>query len=721
MTHIHTRSEQNSAPELARARTQAEERTLSPRLVAVIGNQDSGKSTLVHGLIRSQLEREREKESSDKSGKAAQSGSEPLLRTKAASGAPRSTGVTLDGLFGTQVFRMPQNIEGNGEFILMDCPGQPESLDESLAMTSCADLTIVVIDPHPENIVKIAPTLALLAEKHIPHCIVVNKIDSTEFNLDALLPSLQRYCPESLLLQQFPLHEKNGVQEIFGLVQLWDETTVRLRRDHKGEMTAALAQDAALESACARQEFLESLANYDDALLSDLLEERLPTIQAIADDLRDTLKNDSVVPVFLTSAATGLGISQLARTLDAVCVSRVAELLTSVGQEARPGHGETQTPLAVVTHNGEIPRRGHALCGRVLRGQVTAGIYLGDARIQEVLEFKPDGTLERTDALTCGNVFVALTAQQQARGTIIGTEQSDLHLPLHTLDASPYAQALVLNAHKAPSDKIIQAVDQICSENPSLAKSFGSSDAHELILWAPGPVQFAAARAALRERLGSDLEFKDPTVPLREKILEKHEKVQGRYKHQNGGHGAFGDVIMSFEPLAAGTGLVFQNKSVGGVIPAVYIPAIEAGAREALQAGVFGFPILDIAITLVDGSTHSVDSSEFAFRQAARLAVRKMLENAKTQIFEPLTGVRVLTPETESAAVVRKIASLRGAVREVQPDLTCAREGWSKIQCILPLRAMPEFIRSARSQCHGNVLITNVELPESERYREHLS
>ncbi len=711
MTQIH-----QSAPKSVLTHSHSTAEKLTPRLVAVIGSQGSGKSTLVQELVHNHSEK------TEKAADAAQKGKERSVRAKPDAGGSHSTGIALTGLFGTRVFRMPKTINSNGEFFLMDCPGQPESLDESLAMASCADLTLVVIDPHPDNTVKIAPMLALLAEKHIPHCVVVNKIDSTEFNIDVLLPSLQRYCNESLLLQQFPLHEKIGAQEVVGLVQLWDETAVKLRRDHSGEMATTLAQEAALESACARQEFLESLSNYDDALLSDLLEDRLPSIQAIANDLRDTLKDDSVVPVFLTSAQAGLGISQLARTLHTVCVSRVTELMTSIGQEPQLADDETGLePLAVVVQNGEIPRRGRAICCRVLRGQVSAGTYLGSARIQELMEFTPDGQLERTDRVTRGDVFVALTAQHQAQGTIIGTNQSDLHLPLLTLDASPYAQAVVLNAHKAPSEKIIQAVDQVCIENPLFAKSFGSSDAHELILWTPGPVQFAEVIAALRERLGSDLEFKDPAVPLRERLLEKQEKIQGRYKHQNGGHGAFGDVIMSFEPLAAGTGVVFHNKTVGGVIPAVYIPAIEAGAREALQTGAFGFPILDIAVTLVDGSTHSVDSSEFAFRQAARLAVRKMLENAKTQILEPLTSVRVLAPEMESAGVIRIVTALHGMVREVQPDPACAAEGWSRIQCILPLGALPEFIRSSRSHCHGNVLITNFEPPDPERYRAQVS
>lgn len=687
---------------------QAAEGIKPPRLVAFIGCQGSGKSTLIQGLVHATeiapLHAEHE----------------AANRSRAGNANARSTGITLNGLFATRVFRLPRASSCQSDFLFLDCPGQPEALDEALAMASCADLSLVVIDSHPDTPVKIAPTLSLLAEKHIPHCVVVNKIDAPEFNLDVIISSLQRCCNESILLQQLPLQAKGKTQEIVGLVQLWDESTVRLRADRRGELPGSLSDDSALERACARQEFLESLANFDDALLGDLLEDRLPSIEAIANDLRDTLKNDTVVPVFLTSASTGLGLSQLTRTLDAISVARVADLVTSIGAEPNLEGNKEIEPLAVVMQNGEIQRRGHAICARVLRGRVVTGTYLGGSRVQEIMEFTPEGTLERAQAIGCGDVFVALIAQQVVRGTVIGAAQSDLHLPLHSLDGSSYAQAAVLPA-SVPSEKFLQTVDQICMENPSLAKSFGSSDQHELILWAPGPVQLAEARTALRERLGGDISFRDPAVPLREKLLGKHEKIQGRYKHQNGGHGAFGDVIMSFEPLAAGSGVVFSNRTVGGVIPAVYLPAIEAGAREALQTGVSGYPIIDVAVTLLDGSTHSVDSSEFAFRQAGRLAVRKMLDSAKTQILEPLVGVRVLAPELDSAGVLRIVAALHGNVREVQPDGDCAREGWSRIQCVLPLGFMPEFIRSARSQCHGNALITCTELPESERYRAQIS
>jgi elongation factor G len=654
------------------------------KLVAFVGPQGSGKSTLARRLL----------DTLPGAGPAA---------TRTSLGA-----LTMDGLFGTRL------LQATPSLILADCPGHPEQMDEALAWASVADLTLVVVDPQPNNLPRTAALLHELARHRRPHAIVINQVLEPTFNLDVMVSGLGKLCCERVLLQQVPLHQD---KTLVGLVQLYNEKATLWRAD-KGETPVALPAENALEEAVARQEFLESLAEFDDRLLVDLLEERLPSIRLLAADLQHTVSHDEVVPLYLADAAGGFGMHLLHEALETIVTSQCPELVQSIGQA---GDGE---PLAIVVQPGEIPKRGAAAICRLIRGPVHAGTTMGPQRIAHLHRPTPTGAWQDVpdnETLGAGSICLIPRAEGLVRGQILGTKEPKASLPMMVAKTPVYAQSVTAGSNLPLTDKLMANIDRLIQECPSLARSLGDPDLHEVLLWAPGPYLLDAAQKQLADRFGHDIRLKDPSAPFRERMVDTAMRVQGRYKHQNGGHGAFGDVFMDFEPLPPGSGFVFEAAISGGVVPRQFFAAIEEGVCEAMHQGPHGHPVLDLKARLVDGSTHAVDSSDMAFKQAARAAFRIYAEKTPAQILEPMVLVRCHVPEILSNTIVQLVPSLRGNILEFLTQSRSSDEplfyGWHAILCLLPQSVVPDFIRVTRSQTQGLVSFT-IEHPDADqRYR----
>jgi elongation factor G len=257
-------------------------------------------------------------------------------------------------------------------------------------------------------------------------------------------------------------------------------------------------------------------------------------------------------------------------------------------------------------------------------------------------------------------VAVAKLTSTQIGDTLVGDRSQAVELPRFAF-AEPSLQVSIEPESKADLDKLGQALQRMLEEEPS-ARIHREEGTGETILTAMGDAHVDVLVDRLKRKFGASVKTGNPRVPYRETI-RKPAKIDNRFKRQTGGHGQFGHVVIEFEPLPPGTGFEFGNRIVGGVVPKQYIPAVEKGLREAMIEGVLaGYPVVDMKATLVDGSYHTVDSSEMAFKVAASQALKRAFPEADPTLLEPILEVEVVVPDAYMGDVMGQITSKRGHV-----------------------------------------------------------
>jgi elongation factor G len=436
---------------------------------------------------------------------------------------------------------------------------------------------------------------------------------------------------------------------------------------------------------------LEALANFDDHLLEELLEEIEPPQEEILKDLRMELGADLIVPVFMGVAEQDYGVRPL---LEALLREAPAPETTA---ERRGIDGNAETPVAQVLKTYYTPQGGKLSLVRVWQGQLTDGIVLNGVRV---------GGLYRLLGQQQQSINQALAGEIVALGRLEGiltsqtltsnTGQSLLELAKANSLAPVYALAIAPEKRK-DEVKLSGALTKLLEEDPSLAWE-QHGDTHEIILWGQGEIHLQVALDRLRRKYNLPMSTHLPRVPYKETI-RKPASSHGRYKHQSGGHGQFGDVYLDIKPLPRGEGFNFSQTVVGGVVPKQYIPGVEIGVREYLVHGPLGFPVVDVAVTLTNGSYHTVDSSEQAFKQAARLAMTEGMPNCEPTLLEPVMTIQVCAPKEYTSKVLQLVSGRRGQILgyEGRSDWL----GWDCVSAYLPQAEMHDFIVELRSLTLG--------------------
>jgi elongation factor G len=246
--------------------------------------------------------------------------------------------------------------------------------------------------------------------------------------------------------------------------------------------------------------------------------------------------------------------------------------------------------------------------------------------------------------------------------------------------------------------KLTGALAKLMEEDCSLAWE-QHGDTHEIILWGQGEIHIKVALDRLRRKYNLPMVTHLPQVPYKETIRKPVSSVHGRYKHQSGGHGQFGDVYLDIKPVSRGEGFTFGDKIVGGVVPKQYIPGVEMGVREFLVQGPLGFPVVDVAVTLTNGSYHSVDSSEQAFKQAARLAMQEGMAKCEPALLEPIASVTICAPSEFTSKMLQLVSGRRGQILGYEG--MAEWKGWDKVSAYLPVAEMQDLIVELRSLTMG--------------------
>jgi elongation factor G len=569
-------------------------------------------------------------------------------------------------------------------FALIDCPGSIGFAADGARGIAIADLAIVVVDPDPSRAPLAAPALRTLDELGIPHIIFVNRIDQAHGRIRDLLSALQPISVSPLIARQLPIREGD---KITGFVDLALERAFH----YNGKDSEQIEIPGALQEReqQARNQMLEQLADHDDELLEQLVMEQTPSQDRVLKDLARETSESLAVPVLFGSAESGWGIGRLLKALRH----------EAPGPESTADRLDVSDPALQVfkIHNGGSIGRlalARALGGRISEGSDLKTAGGETARLGALFRMQGEktqkvGEARNGDVVAVAKIDNAKAGEWLSSGTV--PPPVDVSYPARNC-------ALAIEPADRKDDvKLSGALHRLLDEDPALVLEQDEAT-HEMRLRGVNDEHLKTVLARLKRRYGVEVKSRPPTIGYRESI-RRPVTQKGRHKKQSGGHGQFGDVIIEVKPLPRGSGFQFDEKIHGGAIPRQYIPAVEDGVREAMQKGPLGFPVVDVAVILVDGSYHSVDSSELAFRLAGRLAMSEALTAASPHLLEPMQKVTVVCPSSATSRVSSAVASRRGQMLGMAPR--DGWTGWDRIDAVIPEAELSGLEAELRSQSQG--------------------
>jgi elongation factor G len=634
-----------------------------PRVAALVGPYSSGKTSLLESILK-------------------------LSGTIQRKGAVKESNMVGDATQEAKARQMSTELNVacleylDESWTFLDCPGSVELAQDGLNAMLVADTAVVVCEADENKALMVAPFLKHLDEAGIPHILFINKMDVSTGSVRGTFEALQAVSSRPLVLREIPIREGD---EIAGHIDLISERAFQWQPGDTSKLIE-LPDTAKDDEELARTEMLESLADFDDTLLENLLEDMVPSTEEIFANFTKDLQENLIVPVFFGSAERDSGIQRLMKSLrhDAPEAAAAAERLGISG-----GGNVAQVFKSVYAdHVGKLTY------ARVLSGEISDGMTLNGSRVSgmnKMLGQKMDkvakaGLGEIVSLGRLDDVHTGATLSES------GDVRAEWPVPLGPLFS------LAIHADERGDEvKLSGALAKIAEDDPSI--TYGpESDTHELLIWGQGEQHLLVSIEKLKTRYNLAVSSKRPQVPYKETI-KKTVTQHARHKKQSGGHGEFGDVHINIKPLPRGSGFQFDDTITGGVVPKQYIPAVETGVKEFMVRGPLGFPVVDISVTLTDGGFHAVDSSEMAFKKAAGQAMREGLPKTNPVLLEPIFEIDISLPNEFTSNIQRLVSGRRGQILGF--DAKPGWDGWDEVKVQMPQSEMHDLIIELRSMTLG--------------------
>ena len=575
-------------------------------------------------------------------------------------------------------------------YTFIDCPGSIEFAQDMRSALPAVDAAVVVCEADEKKLPQLQIILRELEDFGIPRFLFLNKIDRANKRIRETLATLQPASRVPLVLRQIPIWNGDLIE---GFVDLALERAF-VYREHKPSEVVALEGGNLDREKEARFSMLEKLADHDDALMEQLLEDIQPPRDAVFDDLARELREGLICPVLLGAAARENGVLRLMKALrhEAPGVAKTAKRLGVSSQKDALGYVFKTTHLQ---HGGKLSLT------RLLAGHLDDGATLQSSsgengRVSGILAVHGAHDSKRVAAEAGETIALGKLDAIKTGDTLSGGKTAPAALA--HVEPTPPVLAMSLAATDRKDDvKLGQALARLNEEDPSLTM-IHNPQTHDIVLWGQGEMHLRVALERLRDRFGVNVKSQAPAIGYQETI-RKPISQRGRHKKQSGGHGQFGDVVLEVKPMPRGTGFEFHEKVVGGAVPRNYIGAVEEGVVDGLVRGPLGFPVIDLHVTLTDGSYHSVDSSDLAFRTAARLGMNEALPQCQPVLLEPIHMVEIVCPTDATAKVNAILSARRGQIlgfdtRENWP-------GWDCVRATMPEAEIGDLIVELRSATAG--------------------
>jgi elongation factor G len=549
---------------------------------------------------------------------------------------------------------------------ILDTPGYNIFINDTKSALVAADAALVLVDGVAGVEVQTEKVWAFADEFQLPRAIVVNKLDRDRADFARAMASIQETLGRSAVAVQIPIGSERDFKGVVDLIRMraFTYTPDGDGKGKEGDIPADLADAAS----AAHEALVEMVAEGDDALMEEFFEQGTLPIDHIIDGLNKAIREMRIAPVYCASALHNIGTDQILNML-------VESLPNPTERPAIAAVANGNEVTAKVTDKDPVSlyvfkTSADPFAGRITYFKVMAGVVKNDANVQNVNR----GATERLAHLSCasGKTLSAITelhagdigAVAKLKETLTGDTLAEkgngaTYVPVKLPEPS-IAFAIEAKSRN-DEDRMGQAVHKILEEDLSL-RFYRDPQTREFLLAGAGQQHVEIVVARMKKRYGVDVTLKAPKIPYRETI-RGHADVQGRHKKQTGGHGQFGDCWIKMDPLPRGEKFEFANEIFGGSIPRNFIPAVEKGIIETAEKGYLaGFPMVDFKVTVYDGSYHDVDSSELAFKLAARKAFKAAMLHAKPALLEPIMNVEIQAPVEFAGDLMGDLNGRRGRI-----------------------------------------------------------
>ncbi|HHW54305.1 MAG: elongation factor G [bacterium] len=585
---------------------------------------------------------------------------------------------------------------------LIDTPGYADFVGDVRGTLRVVDGAVVLIcavsgvEVHTEKVWQFAD------EYNLPRLVFINKLDRENANFAKALAQVQEQLSNRAVAVQLPIGSEENFRGVIDLVNM--KAILYDPKKGKDFTVEEIPADMQAEAESYREKLIEAVAETDDELVMKYLEGEALTNEEITTGLRIGTLDGSIIPVLCGSALANVGIQPL---MDAIiaCLPSPEDVEAIVGTDVKTGEEITlepseEGPLAALV----FKTMADPFVGKLTYFRVYSGVFNSDTQVYNVNKgkmervgqlFIPRGKQqEGVERVVAGDIGAVAKLQETSTGDTLGEKDNPIQLPPIEFPRPSYSLALVAKS-QGDEDKLGTGLARLVEEDPTLTVE-KRTETRELILSGMGDVHLEVTIDRLKRKFGVEVETETPKVPYRETI-RKSVKVEGKHKKQTGGHGQYGHVWIEMEPLPEGEGFVFEETIFGGAVPKQYIPAVEKGIREAMEEGVLaGYPVVDFKVNLYDGSYHTVDSSELAFKIAAIQAFRKAMEQANPVLLEPIMNLEVLVPEAYMGDVIGDLNSKRGRILGMEP-----KGSMQLIKAQVPLAELSKYAIDLRSLTQG--------------------
>lgn len=591
---------------------------------------------------------------------------------------------------------------GGCRITIVDTPGYADFAGDMVAGLRAADSAVLLlnatmgVEPGAEN------TWDVAAEAGKPVFICVNMMDKEQADFDKALGQAQATLSEKAVPVFLPIGRADGFKGVIDLIRM--KAYVGSGKDDGSYAEQDIPGDMASAAEAARTPLLDAAAESDDALLEKYLEAGSLEPDEIMRGLRTGVIGRGLFPVFPASAHNNIGVKPM---IDLIALLAPSPEDMPAVKGVKPGTEEVvergpavEEPFsALVFKTVSEAHVGELSLFRVYSGQVMSGAeaYNPTSRTTEKLGqiylFQGKSRAEVNRAVA-GDIVGAVKLKATHTGNTLCAREhpvviDPIAFPEPTLDVAVVPKA------KGEEDKVGSGLARLREEDPTLLMRV-DPEFKQILVSGMGDLHLEVVMGKLKKRVGVEVDLKDPRIPYRETITKKVE-VQGKYKKQTGGRGQYGDVWVRLEPKARGDGFEFEDAIVGGVVPSKYIPAVEKGIVEAMAGGVMaGYQMVDLKATLYDGSYHTVDSSDMAFKIAGSMAFKKGAQQANPILLEPIMEIEVLVPEQYTGDIMGDVSSRRGKILGMEPMGKVQR-----IRALVPQAELNRYATHLRSITQG--------------------
>lgn len=595
---------------------------------------------------------------------------------------------------------------GGVKINLLDTPGYFDFIGDLIGALRVADCCAVVVCAVSGVEVGTEKVWQYADDFELPRLVFMNKLDRENADFDGAMEQLQKHFGMNVV----PVHLPIGKEESFkGVVDLVEEKALYFSDDGKKVDTGDIPGELLEQAGALREKLIEAVAETDDELLLKYLEGETLEIEELRQGLRRGILERKVTPVLCGAAVSNFGSAPLLDFMERFLPSPLERGDISgvhpENEEELTRNPSPEEPFAALVYKTLAdPYVGRINYFRVYSGMLKPDSQVYNAnrgkseRVGQVFSMRGKDQVSM-EQVVAGDIAAVAKLQQTATGDTLCDRGSPFQFPPIGFPDAVISFAVEPKT-KGDEEKVSSGLSRFLEEDPTFRLE-RRAETRETVISGLGELHLEIIVSRLAQKFGVEVDLSTPKVPYKETI-KGQTKVEGRHKKQTGGRGQYGHVFLELEPLASGEGFLFEDKIFGGVVPKQYVPAVEKGIREAMEEGVLaGYPVVDIGVRLVDGSYHTVDSSEMAFKIAAAMAFRRGVEQSQPVLLEPVMNVEITVPDAFMGDIMGDLNGRRGRIQGVD-----SAGELQKIRAQVPMAEMFRYSIDLRSMTQGRGFFT---------------